>query len=510
MPPRRPAPDPLALAADYIRPPEEGYSKDPVRWANERAQAYLWSKQKEICESVVKNRFTAVHSCHGTGKSFISGGILVPWWIDAHPIGESFVVTSAPTAAQIEAILWREIGRTHRKMGLRGRITAGAVPMWKIGAEIVGFGRKPQDLTSEEQARQAFQGIHARYVLVVLDEACGVPGWLWDAALALVTNSDCRVLAIGNPDDPASKFREVCLDRPNTWNSIHIDAFDTPLFTGEYVPEYLSHLLISPDWVREVTEEWGDDSPIYEAKVRGRFPIDTQSGVIPWSYMTKCRNHEIPLTDWEALPNELGIDPAAGGDQFTIHHRMGPKWMKAWRFSYKDTMQSTGEVVRIINETGATRVKIDNIGIGKGVADRLREMTGIEHNADVVDVNVSRTTSQPKRFHRLRDELWWDVGRKLIESQALDLTLLDDRTAHQLTSVQYSITSGGRIEIEPKDETRKRIKRSPDDADAFLLAFFYDRSDGAGASIPKAPSYEPPVVRKGDLTLVGERYIDKS
>jgi hypothetical protein len=83
------------------------------------------------------------------------------------PPGEAFVVTTAPTTAQVEAILWRYIGAAHRRAELPGRVTLDA--KWHIGQQLVGDCRKPADY---DQA--AFQGIHARYVLVIIDEADGV------------------------------------------------------------------------------------------------------------------------------------------------------------------------------------------------------------------------------------------------------------------------------------------------------------------------------------------------
>jgi hypothetical protein len=86
-----------------------------------------------------------------------------------------------------------------------------------VGGEIVGWGRKPQDLSDAEAAAAAFQGIHARFVLVVIDEAAGVEPWLWDAVDSLATNEQARVLALGNPTDPTSRFAEVC--QPSSgWN----------------------------------------------------------------------------------------------------------------------------------------------------------------------------------------------------------------------------------------------------------------------------------------------------
>src|SRR5690606_8042107 len=156
----------------------------------------------EIVESVVEHRRTAVKSCHGAGKSW-TAGMLAAWWIDTHPPGEAIVVSTAPTYKQVHAVLWEEIRKQHRTGDRPGTVLQ--TDEWKIGDVLVGMGRKPADHDAH-----GFQGIHRRYVLAILDEACGIPDALWTAVEAITTNADCRILAIGNPDDPATEFGNVC------------------------------------------------------------------------------------------------------------------------------------------------------------------------------------------------------------------------------------------------------------------------------------------------------------
>lgn len=459
--------DPLALLADLLDPPHTGM--DPVTWVQERLGEHLWSRQADILRSVWDHRFTAVRSCHGIGKSFVASRAVLAW-LDTHPIEESFVVTSAPSAAQVSAILWREIERGHRKGALRGRITTGGVPAWKVGKEMFGFGRKPADLVSPEQAATAFQGIHARYVLVVLDEACGIPKWLWDATMALVTNDDGRVLAIGNPDDPTSYFREVCRDG-SLWNRIQVGYRDTPNFTGEPVPDHLRHLLISRRWVEERGEEWGVGSPLYVAKVEGEFPDRAQDGVAPLGWLQAC--HRNPPRRQPGGPKWLGVDVGAGGDESVVALRDGTAARILHSDRDPDTMRTAERVARLAGDHGVTRIKVDSIGIGKGVADRLRQLrTDGWHDAEVVPVNVGRAPRDPRRFVRLRDQLWWEIARDLSETRAWDLSGVDEAVLNQLAAPKYQHDSSRRIKVERKEETKARIGRSPDQADALLLAWY--------------------------------------
>lgn len=141
---------------------------DPTTWVKDKLGEHLWSKQREVFTSVRDNRRTAVHSCHAIGKSFTASRIAC-WWIESHRPGEAYVVSSAPTDSQVRAILWRELGRAHAKGGLQGRMnqTEWHVTMPAGNEEMVAYGRKPADLNPT-----AFQGIHAPYVLVIMDEAC--------------------------------------------------------------------------------------------------------------------------------------------------------------------------------------------------------------------------------------------------------------------------------------------------------------------------------------------------
>lgn len=437
------------------------YRADPARWAQERAGVHLWSTQVEIHESVRDNANTAVHSCHSAGKSFSAASVAC-WWIDSHPPGEAFVVSSAPTGDQVKAILWREIGRLHKAGGLPGRTN---LTEWYIGGELVAMGRKPNDYEPT-----AFQGIHALYVLVILDEACGIPTELWDAASTLTSNAGGRVLAIGNPDDPHGEFARKCAPGNQFWNVIHIGAWDTPNFTGEEVPERVASSLLSQAWVDEKRIQWGEGSALYTSKVLGLFPTDSESGVIPLSFIERCRELDAPA----GLPIELGVDVGAGGDESVITVRAGKKFVEQRTSRHDDPMKLVGEVLTVIRETGATRCKIDVIGVGWGIAGRLIELFEAgEHECEVVKVNVGEASNFPDRFANKRAELWWEVGREMSRTAQWDLAAVDDMTVAELTAHDYEVMdSKGKVKVQKKDDVRKKLGRSPDRADSLLLSFY--------------------------------------
>jgi hypothetical protein len=447
------------------------YLDDPVGWIETALGEYVWSKQKLIAEAVRDHRKVAVPSCHEAGKSWLASRI-VAWWLSVHKPGEAFVVTTAPTTPQVKAVLWREINRAHRKGALLGRTN---LTEWYINEEIVAYGRKPADTDPT-----AFQGIHARYVLVLIDEACGVPEQIFTAANSLVANELGRMLAIGNPDDPGSYFARVC-QPASGWHVISIDAFETPNFTGEAVPDELRELLVSPIYEAEMRAEFSETGATYLSKVRGRFPSDNPDGVVPLSWVRKCQPDRDnvaaglpPETAYAAaqlLPVELGVDVGAGGDETVIRERRGMVAGRTWRYHTPDSTEASGYVVQAIKETGATKVKVDVIGVGWGIVGRVKELRP-EHGADVIGVNVGQSSTDPKRFPKLRDQLWWEVGRKLSQDRAWDLSAVDETTVSQLIAPTWKPDSSGRHKVEPKAETKVRLKRSPDDADALLLAYY--------------------------------------
>lgn len=445
---------------------QQRWQHDPAAWVAERLSGFAWSKQREILGSVHDHRRTAVRSGHGVGKSH-TAALVACWWLDTHPPGSAFVVSTAPTFPQVRAILWRYIRRLHSAASLPGRVNQTE---WFIDDELVGFGRKPAD-----HDESAFQGIHERYVLVLLDEACGIPEQLWVAADALTTNADCRMLAIGNPDNPASHFKKVCTPGSG-WHTIGISAFDSPNLSGEEVPEKVALSLVSREWVEEKRTEWGVDNPLYRSKVLGEFSADHPNQVVRQSDVAVCRLPvEVPVAPGDLLPVELGVDVGGGGDETVIRERRGRVAGREWSARTDRPENIAPMVLQAIKETGATAVKIDSIGIGFGVIGELRNMAGRAlHGASIQAVNVAERPREADKYTNLRAELWWEVGRGLSERGGWDLSQMAnaDATIAQLLEPRWSIDAQGRIKVEPKEEVIKRLGRSPDNADALLLAFY--------------------------------------
>ena len=516
-------PTPAEVAARDFEPRPD-YDSDPAKWGSDRLSEFYWSQQVDILKSLVAHRYTAVQSCHDAGKSFIAARAAAKW-IDQHEPGEAFVVSTAPTSAQVSAILWREIQRAHGRGALAGHITAAGYPQWKIGGELVGYGRKPADYSDS-----AFQGIHARYVLVIIDEACGVARSLFDAADALATNRHARVLAIGNPDDATSHFAQIC--KPDSgWNVIRIDGLKTPNFTQdavewldceqcknlgrtepllaqlyrdedlsyttEHVPESLRDMLLSPLWVEERLHRWvglptgaqtlaevAHQSALFTAKVRGLFPTGDSEGIVPLGWV------ELAIARWQEWRDEgspmlpknerwvLGVDVAGGGDDQTcISIRQGHIVRELRKFRKSDTMETVGYVNAALSPLHNQLAIIDSIGIGAGVLDRLREQ-----RKPVRGFNAARSAKGMKdrtgefEFSNLRAAAWWRMRELLDPSKGSKIMLPDSELLKaDLTTPHWKVLSGGKIQIESKDDIRHRLGRSTDEGDAVVMSFWKGR-----------------------------------
>lgn len=410
-------------------------------------------------------------------------GQLALWWIDSASIGKRRVITTAPGGDQVKGGIWIEMNRSHAAYELPGRINQTE---WWIGSWQAGIGRKPPDW-----ATTSFQGLKAEEVLVIIDEATGLDDEIWEALESLASSKHSKIVAMGNPTDPNSTFRRICLPGSG-YHVIQIDGHNTPNWTGERVTETVANSLISKEYAQGIIDRYGEDSPIYLARVRGEWPEDASDGVVPYSWLKACQKLGIDLSQG---PTELGVDVGASeeGDPTVIYERRGNKAGRKWEISTDDSEKIADLVQDVINETEATNVKVDVIGVGFGVVGSLkRRKSKGEHKANIVGVNVGETPTTKeakKRFPNKRSQIWWEVGRELSQLKAWDLSAIDEDTVAELIAPRFEEKTNGQIVVEPKKETKKRLGRSPDNADAILLAFY---KTGGPGRITSAHTYSLP------------------
>jgi len=159
----------------------------------------------------------------------------------------------------------------------------------------------------------------------------------------------------------------------------------------------------------------------------------------------------------------FGVDVARFGNDTTVCYCLdGTDIIDEMIFGQKDTMYTAGKIHIWAQEKHPDLIGVDVIGLGAGVADRLREM-----GDNVLDVNSAEKAEEEEKYYNLRAEMWWNIGRRFAEKD-IKLTWQDKDLARELSSFSYLIRNG-KILIESKEKIKERLGRSPDRADAYII-----------------------------------------
>lgn len=523
------------------------YRDDPVGFIEDVLDETLWSKSREVAESVGRNQITAVPSCFASSKTWGAARLNL-WFAQTRAPGTALAVTIAPLWRQVVRQMWPEIRRAHHRADLPGQVDTFQMKLTTYDPKrrrplvhTVSYG-----LVANKHDESAVQGIHAPEIFVVVDEGGGI-GHAPGRNLNAMMTGDSRMLVIGNPptDEEGSWFEQLCLSDES--HTIRISAYDAPDLTGEAAPRCkscpagmpahsMAEHLVKRDYVERVTREYGEDSPYVQAKIHARFPRGGSRRMLPYSWVDLARDADDPQPDLHeefvaigdlGLRDErdplatvrkhswvrLGVDVASdGGDEFVVARSVGDLFTVEHYSSgeaNEDPHTVAGKVLEhiikaqrladAIDSPWPVRVKIDSIGVGWGVHGILEAWrsegqmtTPSGTTAEIVAVDVAEATDREPdpeatfRPARKRDELWLAMREvlprpddyvgglsdgKLPPEELPKMRLrVDDRTAAQLTSVQYGTSSSGFTVVESKKAMKKRGMSSPDRAEAVLLA----------------------------------------
>lgn len=458
MPKENLNPDQAGTIADRCR-------TDPVWFVENILGNSPWQKQKEILEAIRDHKEVAVASCHAAGKSWISARASL-WFLYCHQF--SRVVTTAPTFPQVKDIIWQEIKQAHAG----AKRPLGGTPLdvrLELRPNWFATGRSTNDANR-------FQGAHSStgYVFAIIDEAAGVEHEIWIGVDGITTSENSHILAIGNPTESSGDFFEM-FKRPGVYK-IHISAFDTPNFTkfgitledirsGEWKEKITGPLpapwLVEPRWVAERLEKWGEDSILWISRVLGRFPENSNDTLIPLSWIERAQKMSIAPGE----PNVIACDVARfGSDDTVIGQRQGSVARILKTTHQEDTMTTAGRVIQALQETGAIEARIDGVGVGGGVYDRLKEQ-----GKPAIDMQAGQAPQNSERFLNTRAEWYWGL-RDRFETLDIDLDE-DEELAFQLANIKYKPNSRGQIVIESKEDMKKRGLKSPDKADVIMMLF---------------------------------------
>ena len=464
------------------------YLSDPESYARDILGVQWWSKQAAVARALLTHQRVMVRASHTVGKTHFGGGI-TNWWYDtADP---SIALTTAPTNAQVKDLLWKEVRAQRRgRPGLMPR-----APRMESSESHYAAGYTANDA-------DAFQGRHEERLLILFDEAVGIDAEFWEAADAMLSSGpDNRFLAFYNPTDTASTAYDYELS--GDAEVIVISALDHPNIAAQLVGQPKPFpKAIDLEWVEERIKgdrpwctpiqaqdatandiewppgsgDWYRPGPLFESRVLGRWPSQAVGSV--WSETAFRQAESANLAEPLDTPCELGCDVARFGDDNTeIHVRRGPVSLHHEAHNGWGTDQTAGRLKELARQFGQhcgidgaeVPVKIDDDGVGGGVWDQRDGFNFLRVSAGS---NAVDTEGYPNR----RSELWFVVAERALYGM-LDLSRLPESTRRELRrqcmTPTWKVNAQGQRVVEPKDQTKKRLKRSPDGADAMNLAYAF-------------------------------------
>ena len=433
--------------------------KGPRRWQREVL--------REMAEHIRNNKprqayevfRLAVASGRGIGKSALVSWLVL--WMLTTKIGAS-VIVSANSEAQLRSITWSEITKWLAMMinSHWFEISATRITPAKWLTELVErdlrkgtryWGAEGR-LWSEENP-DAYAGLHnSDGVMLIFDEASGIPDAIWDVAQGFYTeNTPHRFwCAFSNPRRPSGYFYECFNAKRNFWRTKNIDARDVA-GTDKQVYD-------------QIIAEYGEDSPQAKIEVYGQFPSTGDDQFIDQARIDAAMQRK-PQKDPDA-PIVIGVDPArSGADSTVIAVRQGRNLIDLRRYRGDDTMVVVGHVIQAIEEYRPTLVVVDEGGLGAGVLDRLKE----QRYKQVRGVNFGWKSSRPVMYGNKRAEIWGAMKDWLTTASVPnDRQLRDD-----LLGPRSKPNSAGAIFLESKKEMKARGLASPDAADAIAVTFAF-------------------------------------
>lgn len=398
----------------------------------------------------------------GPGKSAAESWI--GWWFLTcfeHPK----VISTSISGDNLRDGLWSEFARWQkRSLLLQQLFTWHSERIFCTQQPETWFASARQwsrSATAEQQG-EALAGVHADNVLFLVDEAGGIPDAVVATAEAGLANADpslgrhALLVMGGNPVRLSGPLYRACtLERELWWiKEISGDPDD---------PKRASR--ISLEWARERVAKYGRDHPLVRVDVLGQFPLSDTHTLIGLEDAVSASKRLIAEMEFESDPKILGVDVARfGDDESVILMRQGKAVFNPRVLRTMDLMELTGNVAEVIDKQQPDAVFIDQTGLGSGVVDRLRELS---YQVIGIDAAGSPVRAEPKMVNR-RAEMWWTMAEWVKDGGALPN---DAGLIGELPAPIYKFRSDGAIQLESKEDMKKRGVASPNRADALALTF---------------------------------------
>lgn len=390
----------------------------------------------------------SVRAGHGVGKGTLLA-ILALWFPLTHY--DSKAVLTANSQDQLRDNNWPEIRKWAAKLpgALRDQIQIDEERLYvKAEPEMAFVVRR----TASKSNPEALQGIHAKHVLYLIDEASGIDNRVFEAAQGSLSTKGAMAVLFSNPTRSSGFFHDTHHKMRARWKCWRVNCEDVPRARGH---------------IEDVIAAYGKDSNKYRVRVLGEFPTADDDTVIPLALVEAAQKRQVERLQF--LP-VWGVDVARfGDDSSALAKRQGNVLLepvKEWR--NLDTMQLVGKIVAewhaADEDMKPSEILVDVIGIGAGVVDRLQEL-----DLPVVGINVAESASSDDKYSRLRDELWF---KSKAWFDAKDCWIpADEQLVAELISPTFDYASNGKIVVESKKDMKKRGVPSPNRADAFNLTF---------------------------------------
>lgn len=447
------------------------YGKDPVLFVREVLGGTPTPYQEEALAALAKGeRKMSIRSGHGTGKSTFASWAMLWYLTFRYPCK---IVVTAPTTGQLFDALFAELKRWISELPDQLR------PLFSVKSDRVELTSAPSEAfisarTSRAETPEALAGVHSENVLLVVDEASGVPEPVFEAAAGSMSGHSATTLLLGNPTRSSGTFFESQTRMADAWWVRRWSCLDSPL--------------VSDDFVAEIKLRYGEDSNAFRIRVLGEFPLADDDTIIPFHLADAAAKRDIePALDLRPI---WALDVARfGGDRTVLCKRTGSVVTELEAWSGLDLMQTVGRVKAEYDgcsfQHRPTEILIDSIGLGAGVVDRLREL-----GLPVRGVNVSESPSIKGTYTNLRTELWFRV-RGWLEERTCRIPQNEELIA-ELTSIRYTYHSSGKMAAESKDQMKRRGLKSPDLADALCLSMAGEAATAMGV---KSTSWSQPLRR---------------
>jgi len=348
--------------------------------------------------------------------------------------------------------LWRDVNRLHIKKESGTLNGSMKTQQWDIAPDwyAVGFSTKEKD---------KFQGFHNKNVLIIVDEASGYPDELFTALDGCLTGERTRMLFIGNPLRGSGRFYKAF--RSKNWTKRTLSVFDHPNVSGEGVPVPGA---VTKEWLTNIREEYGEDSTYWLTRVLAEFPSTADD--------TFCT----PIQVEEAIERDEGFEGSSviavdvarfGADETVLLRMKGGTQTHVRRFAKTDKNEVVSHVRDLYHEAQSNLIVVDTAPM-PGVVDDLQAMQYPAIEFDAGAKAVTGAEDGRPRYANRRAEAWY-----LLKEMIDELALSDeDCWRAELPEVRFNYSLRGAIQVEKKADLKKRLSRSPDNADALVMALW--------------------------------------